>query len=80
MIREVPQWTLLTVDVPSGRVLRTNVIDERLQAIIRGASLHPDGKRLAYQRAEQKYDIWLMEGLPEPASGWLKLFRHWSEP
>jgi hypothetical protein len=43
-------------------------------------TVHPDGKRLAYSRSENTSDILLLDGLPRPATGWQKLFRHWIEP
>jgi Tol biopolymer transport system component len=77
--QEGEQWKLLVVEVASGRVVRSAAIEETPDARIFSASLHPDGKRLAYSRNELKYDIWMLEGMPRPATGWLRLFRHWTE-
>ena len=38
--------------------------------------LHPDGKRMCYSRSENRYDVFVLDGLPRPATGWLRLFRH----
>jgi hypothetical protein len=70
----------MAVEVASGRVLRIVAVEESPRAGIRTVSLHPDGKRLAYSRNEFNYDIWLLDGIPRPATGWMKLFRHWTEP
>jgi Tol biopolymer transport system component len=78
--REGEEWDLLTLEVASGRVLRTIKIDESPRANLRDASLHPDGKRLTYNRTATNFDIWLLDGLPRPATGWTTLFRHWIEP
>lgn len=78
--RDGEEWKLLTAEVSSGRILRAVDFEESPGAQIRSASLHPDGKRLAYTRSESNFDIWLLEGLPRPATGWMKLFRHWIEP
>jgi len=74
------QWKLLTVEVVTGRVRRTAAIDETGDGSFAGASLHRDGKRLALTRNENKYDIWMLEGLPRPETGWMRIFRHWTAP
>jgi Tol biopolymer transport system component len=68
---------LLTVEVASGRVVRSVAIEESPAAAVIDLSLHPDGKRMCYTRNENKYDIFVLDGLPRPATGWLRLFRHW---
>jgi len=78
--RQGEEWKLLTLEVVTGRVLRTITIEESPRAIVRTASLNPDGKRLAYTRTENNFDIWLLEGLPRPEMGWMRLFRHWIQP
>jgi Tol biopolymer transport system component len=77
---EANEWRLRTIDVASGRMLRSIVMQESPDAGIRAASVHPDGKRLAYTKAQNNNDILLLTGLPRPAAGWQKLFRHWIEP
>jgi hypothetical protein len=42
--------------------------------------VHPDGKRIAYSKAETNFDILMLDALPHQATGWQKLFRHWIEP
>ncbi len=78
--RDNEEWKLLTVDVSTGGILKTRVVEESPRATMRAASMHPNGKHLAYTRSEANYDLWLMDGLPQPATGWQKLFRHWIEP
>ena len=68
---------LLTVEVASGRVVRSVAIEESPGAAVIDLNLHPDGKRMCYTRNENKYDIFVLDGLPRPATGWLRLFRHW---
>jgi hypothetical protein len=43
----------------------------------RRMSLHPDGKRFLLDVSEQKYDIWILEGLPQPETGIARLWRNW---
>jgi hypothetical protein len=76
--REGEQSKLLTIDVTTGGVRRTVDIPETGR--ISGLTLHPDAQRLVYNRSETQYDIWMLEGLPRPATGWMALFRHWREP
>jgi Tol biopolymer transport system component len=71
------KWTLLTVEVSTGRVLRTVGLEESREASLRNAWLHPDGKRMMYSRVEPNSDIWLLDGLPRPETGFMRLFRHW---
>jgi hypothetical protein len=78
--RESAQWKLLTVEVGGGQVLRSVAIDEPANVVLYSASFHPDGKRLALSRNETRFDIWMLEGLPHPETGWMRLFRHWREP
>jgi Tol biopolymer transport system component len=78
--RSGEKWMMLTVEVSSGRVLRSVALEESPEAGIRSAWLHPDGKRLLYSRSELNYDIWLLTGFPRPETGFMRLLRHWSRP
>ena len=78
--REGEEWKLLTVDVAEGRVLRAVALQETARGNIRSLRVHPDGKRLSYSISDADNDIWILEGLPRPATGWRKLFSHWIEP
>jgi hypothetical protein len=75
--RDGGQHKLLTVEVESGRVLRTLPIEDAGSLGFTGGSLHPDGKRLVVTRMDGSTDIWMLDGLPRPESGWMRLFRHW---
>jgi Tol biopolymer transport system component/predicted Ser/Thr protein kinase len=75
--RDGGQPKLLTVEVESGRVLRTLPIEDAGSLGFTGGSLHPDGKRLVVTRMDGSSDIWMLDGLPRPESGWMRLFRHW---
>jgi eukaryotic-like serine/threonine-protein kinase len=77
LIREAGAWKLATIEVSSGKVLRSLPVDA--PSNVQAASLHPDGKRMIYAWAENGSAIWTVDGLPRPATGWLSLFRHWSE-
>jgi hypothetical protein len=74
------QHKLLTVEVESGRVLRSLPIQDSSFAGFMGGSLHPDGKRLALTALGGASDIWMLEGLPRPETGFMRLFRHWRGP
>jgi Tol biopolymer transport system component/predicted Ser/Thr protein kinase len=78
--RDDGEWRLLTVEVSSGRIASSRPVSIPAMASAGQLSLHPDGKRLAFTMHRNLYDIWMLEGIPRPATGWLRLFRHWVEP
>jgi Tol biopolymer transport system component/predicted Ser/Thr protein kinase len=78
--RDGGQNKLLTVEVESGRVLRNLPILDASFFGFMGGSLHPDGTRLAVTGFEATSDIWMLEGIPRPESGWMRIFRHWARP
>jgi serine/threonine protein kinase len=78
--RDDGQWRLLTVEVSSGRIVSSRDASIPPIAAAGTLSLHPDGKRIAFTMHQNLYDIWMLEGIPRPATGWLRLFRHWVEP
>jgi len=67
LIREGGAWTLATIDVNSGKILRTVPVDA--PSSLQNASLHPDGKRMIYGWVENGSAIWTIDGLPRPATG-----------
>jgi hypothetical protein len=77
--RDGNEWRVLTVDVSDGRVLRSTVVNDSPAASFSSARLTPDGKRLAITRNENRYDVWMLDGLPRPETGWMRLFRHWTK-
>ena len=68
------------MDVATGRVLRSVILKGNLRGDIRALSVHPDGRRLAYSASDSEQNIWLLEGIPRPATSWHSLFGHWIEP
>jgi hypothetical protein len=75
---QVPK--LVTVDVPNSRVLQTIARQDSLSGDLSHVSVHPDGKRLSFTRGESQREIWMIEKLPRPSTGWDRLFRHWIDP
>lgn len=59
------RWTTWVVPAEGGEV-RPLELMEGLDA--RGMKLHPDGRRLAFMAGERRGELWVMEGLWEPAS------------
>jgi Tol biopolymer transport system component len=78
--RDEEQWRLLTVEVSSGHVVSSHAVLIPAFAQAGLPSLHPNGKRIAFTLHQNRYDIWMMEGIPHPTTGWLRIFRHWAEP
>ena len=48
--------------------------------IIRGISLHPDGKRFLLTTGNLRYNISIAEGFAQPETGWRSWFRRWRIP
>ncbi len=69
---------LLAVDAQTGRLTKT--VDIQAGGLIRGVSVHPDGKRLAVWVERTIGDIWMLEGFPLPTTGIERLFRKWKDP
>jgi serine/threonine protein kinase len=64
------RWELAELGVPDGRQKKVTPLNLPLSVTIQGFSLHPDGKSFATSVGTARYDIWLLEGFPQP--------RHWS--
>jgi hypothetical protein len=62
--RDGAKWKRLTVAVADGHVIRSIEFEQDPLALLSGASLNTDGKRLAFGRHQNKYDIWMLEGPP----------------
>jgi len=69
---------LLAVDAKTGQVTKT--VDIQADGLVRGVSVHPDGKRLAVWIERTLSDLWLLEGFPVPTTGIERLFRKWKDP
>ena len=60
------KWELAELGVPDGREKKITPLDLPLSVTIEGFSLHPDGKSFAISVGTARYDIWLLEGFPQP--------------
>jgi Tol biopolymer transport system component len=72
-------WELVVVDVASGRELKSAPLEIDRDDGIWTLSCHPDGRRVAITTGRLRYDIWMIEGFPQPARGWMRLLRHWTQ-
>ena len=60
------KWELAELGVPDGREKKTTPLNFPLSVTIDGFSLHPDGKSFATSVGTARYDIWFLEGFPQP--------------
>jgi Tol biopolymer transport system component len=60
------KWELAAFGLPDGREKKVTPLNLPLSVTISGFSLHPDGKSFATSVATARYDIWLLEGFPQP--------------
>jgi serine/threonine protein kinase len=71
---------LVTRAIPSGNVIRTVPLElDRSLGIIR-LSMHPDGTRFAASVGKIDYDLWMVDGFDQPATGLSRLWHHWMTP
>ncbi|MBI3207545.1 MAG: serine/threonine-protein kinase [Candidatus Solibacter usitatus] len=69
---------LVTREVPSGKEVKSVTMEfPQSERTLGGISLHPDGKRILLTLGEIRYDIWMIEGFAQPATGWRRLFGQW---
>lgn len=73
-------WGLDVVDVQTGTVRRTIRFEVDPSDVINSFSVHPDGKRVLLTTGGLRYDLWMVEGFAQPATGWKSWFRHWEIP
>jgi Tol biopolymer transport system component len=71
---------LAVVDVLSGSIRRDVEFDLDPADTITDFSVHPDGKRVLLVVGGLRYDLWMVEGFAQPATGWKSWFRHWEIP
>ncbi len=73
------RWRLISMEVPSGRVLKTVDLQLDLAHFFFDLAIHPDGQRMILNVGIRTYDLWMMEGFPTPATGIARLWRHWAD-
>jgi Tol biopolymer transport system component len=63
-VRRAPNgaWALVTLDVQSGKTLKTTSLNLPPTAALAGFSLNPDGKSFATATGVPRHDIWLLTG------------------
>jgi dipeptidyl aminopeptidase/acylaminoacyl peptidase len=74
------RWTLVPVNVDSGREGPAVALPLAGSLNLGGMSLNPDGKRMALHANQLKYDLWMVEGFPRPSQGIARLWRKWITP
>jgi hypothetical protein len=60
-------WTLMALDVGSGRERELGALDLPPRATLAGFSLHPKGKTFATGMGLAHHDIWLLQGFAPPS-------------
>jgi serine/threonine protein kinase len=73
-------WELVVMEAASGRQLKSVPLEIGREYEPWELACHPDGRRIAITTGRLKYDIWMVEGFPQPVHGWMRLFRHWTPP
>jgi serine/threonine protein kinase len=72
--------TLNTFDVETGREVRSVVAQIDPKSTPRGFSPSPDGRRFLIEILRPNSDLWLIEGVPQPATGLARLWTRWLPP
>jgi serine/threonine protein kinase len=68
------------IDTMTSKAQRTIQFDLAPADQISSFSVHPDGKRILLSTGGLRYDLWMVEGFPQPAKGWMSWLRHWEIP
>ncbi|MCX6585564.1 MAG: hypothetical protein NTX13_03150 [Acidobacteria bacterium] len=71
---------LTTLDVDSGRELRSVLAQIDPKTTPRTFSPSPDGSRFLLEVFRPNSDLWLIEGVPQPAAGLARLWTRWTAP
>ncbi|MGH7488632.1 MAG: hypothetical protein ACREMY_23985, partial [bacterium] len=71
------RWRLIQIAVPEGQVLKTVDVDLDPSYSMLDFTVHPDGTRLIICAGDLKYDLWMLEGAPQPARGLRRIWSHW---
>lgn len=71
---------LTTFDAETGRELRSVVAQLDPKTTPRSFSPSPDGARFLIEVLRPNSDLWLIEGIPQPATGLARLWTRWIPP
>lgn len=71
---------LTTFDVETGRELRSVIAQLDPKTTPRSFSPSPDGSRFLIEVLRPNSDLWLIEGIPQPATGLARLWTRWVPP
>lgn len=71
---------LTTFDIESGRELRSVIAQLDPKTSPRTFSPSPDGSRFLIEVLRPNSDLWLIEGVPQPATGLARLWTRWIPP
>ena len=74
------RWVLVPLDVATGREGAAVALPLTGTVYVGFMSLNPDGKRFAIHVNDLKYDLWMIEGFPQPAQGLARLWKNWVNP
>jgi len=59
-------WVLVPIDVASGDEKNPVTLPLSGPVYVGNMAIHPDGKRFAVHTNQLKYDLWMIEGFPQP--------------
>ena len=62
----INRWELAEMSVAGGEEKTVTLLDIPASAKVTGFSVHPNGKSFLTSVGIARYDIWLMEGFPQP--------------
>jgi hypothetical protein len=74
-----PEWQLYSVNAGTGAEKMLAAVEvPDFAGQIYGFSLHPDGKSFLTTISKLPFDIWMIQGFPQPrARNWLERFADW---
>jgi Tol biopolymer transport system component len=73
-------YRIVTWDAAAGHEIKSVAVDMDRSLTMNYFSLHPDGTRFAVSLGKIKYDLWIVEGFVQHATGLARLFHHWTVP
>jgi Tol biopolymer transport system component len=74
---EFSRRAITILDIATGKPRRTVTFQIPPDQIIEGFAVHPDQTRVLLTTGMYPGDIWIAEGVAQPATGWRQWFRHW---
>jgi serine/threonine protein kinase/WD40 repeat protein len=77
---EAGGYRIVTWEAATAREIKSVAMDVNRSLTLLGLSLYPDGTRFATALGKIKYDLWIVEGFAQPATGLARLFHHWTAP